>query len=154
MVLVAKSNEISRNGRIHLSINDRLITIFRDRNSGKLTAIDAVCHHAAGPLTNGHLEDIEDLNVTVVVCPHHKYMVSIHDGTKIYQAVNIVDGKPEVGGWTKGKVVQRVHQVTELSNGEIHVELNEEDVIFPSDSDSQSKYCAQFFEIHSVHRSR
>lgn len=49
------------------SDNGRIITVFRHR--GKLSAIDAVCHHAGGPMTLGPVSDIEDLGVTVVSCP-------------------------------------------------------------------------------------
>jgi nitrite reductase/ring-hydroxylating ferredoxin subunit len=45
----------------------RLVTVFRQ--SGKLSAIDAVCHHAGGPMTLGPVSDIEDLGLTVVACP-------------------------------------------------------------------------------------
>jgi hypothetical protein len=45
----------------------RLVTVFR--RSGKLSAIDAVCHHAGGPMTLGPVFDIEDLGLAVVACP-------------------------------------------------------------------------------------
>ena len=75
-------------------------------HTGTLSSIDAVCHHAGGPLTLGPIQDIEDLGMTVVLCPWHKFMVSIHDGTKAYQKVEIVGGKPTIAGWVKGKMVQ------------------------------------------------
>lgn len=53
--------------RLHTCIEGRYITIFRHR--GTLSAIDSICHHAGGPLTNGPIKDIEDLGVTVVLCP-------------------------------------------------------------------------------------
>ena len=152
MVIVAKSNDIKYGDRLHVTIDGRLVTIFRDKKTGELSAMDSVCYHAAGPLTNGDIVDIEDLNITVVACPHHKYMVSIHDGSRIYQKVDIIAGKPQQGDWVKGKVVQRVHEVSEnKSNGDINVILNEEDVVYPSDADSNK--CYHFFKIHSSHSS-
>ncbi len=68
--------------------------------------------HAGGALTNGPLQDIEELGVTVVVCPLHRYLVSIRDGKKVYQAVEInrATNKTEISGWRIGKVVQRCHE--------------------------------------------
>ncbi len=101
--------------RLHTSIEGRFITLFRHRNT--LSCIDAICHHAGGPLTLGALEDIEDLGNTVVLCPWHKFMVDIVDGTKAYRKVEVQGGKPVVGGWVRGKVVQRVHWVREDEGG-------------------------------------
>jgi nitrite reductase/ring-hydroxylating ferredoxin subunit len=102
--------------RLHSQIDGRFITIFRQ--NGKLSAIDSVCYHAGGPLTLGSLQDIEDLDgITTVSCPWHKFLVSIDDGSRVYQQVTIVDGKPSVKGWTKGKVVQRTHKVYENDSG-------------------------------------
>lgn len=102
--------------RLHSQIDGRFITIFRQ--NGKLSAIDSICYHAGGPLTLGNLQDIEDLDgITTVSCPWHKFLVSIDDGSRVYQQVTIVNGKPSVKGWTKGKVVQRTHKVYENDSG-------------------------------------
>jgi len=149
MVVVCHTRDIPNlHDRIHVSIDERIITIFRDKFN-KLSAIDSVCHHAAGPLTMGTLQDIEDLDVTVVLCPHHKYAVSIHDGTKIYQAVEIKQGKPVAIGWKRGKTVQRNHNVFEdLISGEISLTLNQDNIHISSDQDSKSTLCAQYFPLH------
>lgn len=108
--------------RLHSQIEGRYITIFRQ--NGKLSVIDSVCYHAGGPLTLGTLKDIEDLDgVTAVSCPWHKFLVSIEDGCRVYQQVTIVDGKPSVRGWTRGKVVQRTHKIFENSSGVYVVRL-------------------------------
>lgn len=102
--------------RLHTHIEGRYITVFRQK--GQLSAIDSVCYHAGGPLTLGDLQDIEDLNgITAVSCPWHKFLVSITDGSRVYQQVTIVDGKPSVKGWTVGKVVHRAHKVIEDGRG-------------------------------------
>jgi nitrite reductase/ring-hydroxylating ferredoxin subunit len=51
--------------RIHTRINNRYITIFR--NKDKLSVIDSICHHAGGPLTLGALQEIEDLGFTTII---------------------------------------------------------------------------------------
>ena len=66
--------------RLHSCVEGRFVTVFRNR--GNLSVIDAICHHAGGPLTLGPIEDIEELGATVVSCPWHKFLVSISDGKK------------------------------------------------------------------------
>lgn len=103
------------NDRLHVRVQSRFITIFR--NNGTLSAIDAICHHAGGPLTLGKLQDIEELGMKVVLCPWHNFMVDIVSGVKAYKGVDIVQGKPVVTGWKVGKIVQRPHKVVELDDG-------------------------------------
>jgi nitrite reductase/ring-hydroxylating ferredoxin subunit len=112
---VATATDIAEGGRLHVKVEGRYVTIFLHR--GHLSAIDSICHHAGGPLTLGSVRDIEELGVTVVLCPWHKFMVSIDEGLKAYQAVDIVNGKPVNVGWKLGKVVQRVHKVELRSDG-------------------------------------
>lgn len=66
--------------RLHVTVRGRYVTIFRQR--GVLSAIDSICYHAGGPLTKGPLQDIEELGMTVVMCPWHNYPVSIDKGVK------------------------------------------------------------------------
>jgi nitrite reductase/ring-hydroxylating ferredoxin subunit len=113
---IAQPNEaIVEGGRAHVRVDGRYITVFRFRN--RLSAIDSICYHAGGPLTLGSVKDIEDLGVTVVLCPWHRYMVDIVEGKKAYQAVDIVNGKPIIRGWKLGKVMQRPHLVEERDDG-------------------------------------
>lgn len=84
-------------GRLHTCIEGRYVTVFR--YNGRLSCIDSVCHHAGGPLTDGPIQDIEELGVTVVVCPWHRFLVSIDKGLKAFQAVDIVNGVPVKSGW-------------------------------------------------------
>ena len=77
-------------------------------------------------------------------------MVSIADGTKIYQAVEVINSKPVITGWTRGRMVQRSHLVTEDSNG-IYVELLENDEqIIASDADACNERCARDNNLHHV----
>jgi nitrite reductase/ring-hydroxylating ferredoxin subunit len=120
--LVAEEGLPKEGERLHVRVCERYITIFRFK--GHLSAIDAICHHAGGPLTLGPVEDIEDLGKRVVLCPWHRFMVSIDDGTKVYQAVEIVNGLPVKKGWKIGKMVQRTHKVMETDKGIYVVGLN------------------------------
>lgn len=130
--------------RLHARINGRYVTVFR--HGGSLSAIDSICHHAGGPMTMGKIQDIEDLNLTVVLCPWHKFMVTIDRGVKVYQAVEILNGKPVITGWKSGKVVQRPHTVTENSDGVfVMLMLDGEECV--SDQDANSELCAQSFPI-------
>jgi len=101
--------------RLHATIEGRYVTVFRHHN--KLSCIDAICHHAGGPLTLGRIQDIEDLGVSVVLCPWHAFMVTLDGGLKAYQAVKFTGSKPVNAGWTLGKVVQRPHKVEEREDG-------------------------------------
>ena len=112
---VCKSGQPTEGNRLHAKIDGRFVTVFRNR--GKLSCIDSICHHAGGPLTLGKLEDIEDLGVTVVLCPWHKFMVTIDGGVKAYKGVSFQGGKPVDAGWKTGKVVQRPHLVIEKADG-------------------------------------
>ena len=132
--------------RLHQVVEGRYVTLFRVR--GVVSAIDAICHHAGGPLTLGPLQDIEDLGgVTVVSCPWHKFLVSVTDGTKVYQQVDIENGVPKVKGWKVGKVVQRAHKVVENASG-VFVALVITDEPCQSDRDACSARCAQDYPMH------
>lgn len=101
--------------RLHATIEGRYVTVFRHHN--KLHCIDAICYHAGGPLTLGRVQDIEDLGVSVVLCPWHAFMVTLDGGFRAYQAVKFTGSKPVNAGWTLGKVVQRPHKVEEREDG-------------------------------------
>lgn len=166
---VAEKGALPDNNRMHVRVEERYITIFRHK--GVLSAIDAICHHAGGPLTLGPLQEIEDLGITVVLCPWHKFMVSIDNGLKAYQGVEFVGGKPRNAGWKIGKVVQRPHKVVELESGlylvsllyDVHakcstviifISLNTQapvisEEVCSSDQDSCSYHCAQDYTIYA-----
>ena len=152
---VCDSSSIVEGSRKHACIEGRYVTVFRNR--GKLSVIDSVCHHAGGPLTLGSIEDIEEIGLTVVLCPWHKFMISINGGEdgnegglKVYKGVDIVDGKPKPSGWKVGKIVQRPHFVKEL-DGCVYVSLNENvDLQCVSDVDAKNVHCGSQFDAQVV----
>mmetsp|Transcript_888 Transcript_888/g.1546 ORF Transcript_888/g.1546 Transcript_888/m.1546 type:complete len:175 (+) Transcript_888:1-525(+) len=146
--LISTTGEPSEGGRLHTRIQGRYITIFQYR--GQLSAIDSICHHAGGPLTQGRLQDIEDLGLTVVSCPWHKFLVSIDKGVKVYKAIEVIGGKPTNVGWRTGKEVQRAHEVV-ARGGNIYVKLQAIDELedpCTSDQDASSELCGKVFELH------
>ncbi len=88
--------------------------------------------------------------MTVVLCPWHKFMVSIRDGTKAYQKVEIVGGKPTIVGWVKGKMVQRAHLVREDAKGVYVSLIVDSDVECSSDQDACNALCMQGYDMHEA----
>ena len=108
------------------------------------------CYHAGGPLTKGSLKDIEDLgNITVVVCPWHKFQVDIKTGVRAYEAMEVIDSKPTPAGWRLGKQVHRVHECRE-GGGAVHVRLDDDpELECPSDADAVKAACMASFPMHA-----
>ncbi len=154
---IAKAESLSnRDSRLHTRIEGRVITVFRDPKSGALSAIDSVCAHAGGNLTDGVIQDIEELNLSVVLCPLHRYMYAISPvemaGAKVYQALEFTTGgkpgKPKWTATTRSASCQRSHIVTESSDGMIYIKINKSDEFFASDKDATSDVCAKQFSLH------
>jgi nitrite reductase/ring-hydroxylating ferredoxin subunit len=143
--------------RLHTRIEGRSITIFgryRSSKDCKLSALDSVCAHAGGPLSQGPIQDIEELGLSVVLCPLHSYMYSITPdrvGEKVYQALEMKEGKPTGSKWTstkRGASCQRSHLVRESVDGQLYVEVNEDDEFYASDRQASSDICANQFSFH------
>ena len=139
-------------GRLHVLVGERAITIFITRSG--LTAIDSVCAHAGGDLTHGSIVEIEELGVSAVACPLHRYLYAVSPqekcGAKVYQALDFIDGKPTPGVWTattKPQSAQRSHKVVERG-GKIYLELNEDEAAFASDQSASNGLCTRAFEFH------
>jgi nitrite reductase (NADH) small subunit len=58
------------------AVNGRQIAVFRLRGDS-LRALDAVCPHRGGPLSDGIADD------TVVICPLHSYTYELASGTEV-----------------------------------------------------------------------
>ncbi len=136
-------------GRINVRVKSRYLTIYNHR--GKLSCIDAICHHAGGNLGDGELKDIEDLDCTVVLCPLHRYMVDISDGFKVFEGLeDLGDGKLGNPTMKKGKQVQMTHSVRQDDAG-VYVSLNAE-AMADEDECSRKMYtsdiCGQNLNLH------
>ena len=137
-------------GRVHVEVEGRFVTVFRHKS--QLSAIDSICHHAGGPLTAGPIQEIEDLGVSVVLCPWHRFAVDLRLGLKVYQAVEIQRGAPVNAGWRVGKMVQRAHRVLErTAEDALYLQLCV-DPAEPcsSDKDASSERCAQSLDLVPV----
>jgi nitrite reductase/ring-hydroxylating ferredoxin subunit len=146
MYRVAHSGDLPNGGRLHVRVEGRFITLFRHK--GRLSAIDAICHHAGGPLTLGRIEDIEELGMSVVLCPWHKFMVSIDGGIKAYQGVDIIKGKPVPSGWKSGKMVQRAHGLEDRDGFLLLTLCDLEEGACTSDTDAKSVLCSKEYDMH------
>lgn len=132
--------------RLHTCVEGRYVTIFRHKSV--LSSIDSVCHHASGPLTLGKIQDIEELDMTVVLCPWHNWMVCINKGVKAYRGVDIINGVPKPSGWKIGKVVQRAHIVREDDEGVYLSLVVDDSVECASDFTSYDSRCVQKYSLH------
>ncbi len=87
-------------------------------------------------------------------------MVSIDKGLKVYNAVEVINGKPTAVGWKVGKVVQRAHRVFEEHGDLLLVnfifnlfyfnfiqDLNRDPEPCVSDTDACSSLCGQTFPL-------
>lgn len=59
-----------------------------------------------------------------IICPNHKYKISLAKGEGIYKASDPRE-KPPVPRWYNKGVKQRIHAVTE-TNGDVYVKLSED----------------------------
>lgn len=140
--------ELSYDGssRLHVNVLGRFITIFKYKDV--FSAIDSICSHAGGALTNGPIEDIEDLGVPVVLCPLHRYAFTITDGRKAFKSLEFVDGRPINRGWKLGKILQRPHQVELDEERYVNVKLDEIEDEISSDLIAFSEACGAHLSIH------
>ncbi|XP_038044078.1 Rieske domain-containing protein-like [Patiria miniata] len=117
-VTIATENELREKGRKTALVSGRKITVFcRD---GGFYALDFHCYHAGGPLDVGNIEDIN--GVSCVVCPWHKYKISLATGEGFYQAVDPQNPR-QAPCWRSKGVKQRTHSV-EVRDGTVYVKLS------------------------------
>ncbi|XP_020793919.2 Rieske domain-containing protein isoform X2 [Boleophthalmus pectinirostris] len=142
---IGRKEDIVKVGRV-----TRLLNGSRDvlvlHHQGQLYAMDMRCYHAGGVLQHG---DIEEFNGRLcIVCPWHKYKITLAEGEGLYQAVKDPTVRPLRTEWRSKGVKQRVHQVTEV-RGHVYVTLNTcaEDV--ESDRYQTDKYRTTFCKDHT-----
>uniref|UniRef100_A0A8D3B6F2 Rieske domain-containing protein n=1 Tax=Scophthalmus maximus TaxID=52904 RepID=A0A8D3B6F2_SCOMX len=113
--------DIVKAGRVSKLVNGcrDVLVLF---HQGQLHAMDTRCYHSGGALQYG---DIEEFNGQLcIVCPWHKYKITLAEGEGLYQAVEDPTAKPLRTHWRSKGVKQRIHKVTEV-NGEVYVTLND-----------------------------
>ncbi|CCW69232.1 unnamed protein product [Phytomonas sp. Hart1] len=170
-------------GRAHFLLTEpyRYVTVIlspRPSDPHRLFCIDSSCYHAAGPLGEGNIVEIE--NILCICCPWHRYLVSIENGKEVFVQTdqskssgviaNRNDGSvgltPSTRGVpaspgasvTCGKVVQRTHKAyLDETTSVLTIEVDDDEVIrsnpLKSDYSSQDiQYggmCMQIFDIKS-----
>ncbi|CAB1422834.1 unnamed protein product [Pleuronectes platessa] len=88
---------------------------------GVFYALDSYCYHAGAMLQNGDIEEID--GKLCIICPNHKYKISLAQGEGIYKGTDPRQ-KPPVARWYSKGVKQRTHMVTE-TDGKVYVQLSE-----------------------------
>ncbi len=101
-IRAAKLDDLADPGRMLVEINDRIVVLLRV--GGEVFALDDVCTHDGGPLSEGQLED------HTIACPRHGAKFDIRDG----RALTMPATRPTVA-----------HQV-KVEGGEVFVKLNDQ----------------------------
>lgn len=74
-----------------------------------------------------------------IVCPWHKYKITLAEGEGLYQAVDDPTAKALRTHWRSKGVKQRIHKVTEV-NGDVYVTLNDSSETIASDVYQTERY--------------
>ncbi|XP_074063771.1 Rieske domain-containing protein isoform X1 [Macrotis lagotis] len=127
-IYVGREEDIKKSQRMTAIVHDREVVIFYHK--GEYHAMDIRCYHSGGPLHLGEIEDFDGR--ACIVCPWHKYKITLSTGEGLYQAINPKDPSAERKWCSKG-IKQRIHTVT-VKNGRIYVTLSKTSE-FKCDSD-------------------
>jgi 3-phenylpropionate/trans-cinnamate dioxygenase ferredoxin subunit len=76
-VPVAKLSEIPDRGKLLVEVDDRLVVLIRA--AGHVYALDDVCTHDGGPLSEGPL----DPQAGTIACPRHGAKFDVRTGTAL-----------------------------------------------------------------------
>ncbi|XP_068461449.1 Rieske domain-containing protein [Clinocottus analis] len=133
---IGKKEDIVMAGRVTKRVNGcRDILVLY--HQGQLHAMDLRCYHSGGALQYG---DIEEFNGRLcIVCPWHKYKITLAEGEGLYQAVEDPSAQPMRTHWRSKGVKQRIHKVTEV-NGNVYVTLNNSCEAIESDVYQTERY--------------
>nr|KAF6355894.1 Rieske Fe-S domain containing [Myotis myotis] len=126
-VYVGREDDIKKSERMTAVVHDREVVIFYHK--GEYHAMDIRCYHSGGPLHLGEIEDFDGR--PCIVCPWHKFKITLATGEGLYQSINPKDpsAKPK---WCSKGIKQRIHTV-KVDNGNIYVTLSNEPVKYDSD---------------------
>ncbi|XP_031712509.1 Rieske domain-containing protein-like isoform X4 [Anarrhichthys ocellatus] len=133
---IGKKEDIVKAGRVTKMVNGcRDILVLH--HQGQLHAMDTRCYHSGGALQYG---DIEEFNGRLcIVCPWHKYKITLAEGEGLYQAVDDPTAKPLRTHWRSKGVKQRIHKLTEV-NGNVYATLNDSSEAIESDVYQTERY--------------
>ncbi|XP_059193376.1 Rieske domain-containing protein [Centropristis striata] len=139
---IGKKEDIVKAGRLTKTVNGcRDILVLY--HQGQLHAMDMRCYHSGGALQYG---DIEEFNGRLcIVCPWHKYKITLAEGEGLYQAVDDPTAKPLRTHWQSKGVKQRIHKVTEVS-GDVYITLNDSSEAIESDAYQSERYRTGLFK--------
>ncbi|XP_046882417.1 Rieske domain-containing protein [Hypomesus transpacificus] len=115
---VGKKDDLIKSKRSFRTLEGRDILLVY--HQGILYALDYHCYHSGGPLENGDIEEIG--GNLCIICPKHKYKISLLHGEGLYKATDHTAKVPTRKWFSKG-VKQRVHTVME-TNGDVYVKLS------------------------------
>ncbi|KAM8917860.1 Rieske domain-containing protein isoform 1-T1 [Spinachia spinachia] len=124
---VGKKEELIEAKRSFRTLEGRDILIIHHQSV--FYAVDSYCYHAGGQLQNGDIEEIA--GKMCIICPNHKYKISLAEGEGLYKAKDPTEKTP-VSRWYSKGVKQRIHAVTE-SNGDVYVMLSQDSNWIESD---------------------
>uniref|UniRef100_A0A8B9NIV6 Rieske domain-containing protein n=1 Tax=Accipiter nisus TaxID=211598 RepID=A0A8B9NIV6_9AVES len=127
LILIGKEDDIKKSQRVTAKVNGREVVVFY--HEGKFHAMDSRCYHEGGPLRLGEIEDIN--GQACIVCPWHKYKITLETGEGLYEGINPLEPSPTPQWQSKG-VKQRIHKVT-IDNGNVYVSPPDLSVSFDSD---------------------
>lgn len=130
---IGSSSDFTEGRGQHVDVRGRPLSIFR--HDGALYALDHHCYHSGGPLALGDIEDLvlNQESHPCVVCPWHKYKISLKTGEGIYLHSDPFAKRKTAKLKSKGKK-QRTHKIFEDKNGRVMVVLDlSENIQFGSD---------------------
>lgn len=133
---IGRKEDIVKAGRMTKLVNGcRDVLVLH--HQGRLHAMDLRCYHSGGPLQHGDIEEFNGL--LCIVCPWHKYKITLAGGEALYQAVDDPTARPLRTRWCSKGVKQRIHKVTEV-NGDVYVTLNDSSEAIESDVYQTERY--------------
>ncbi|XP_051960737.1 Rieske domain-containing protein [Xyrauchen texanus] len=119
MYYIGKKEDLIQAKRTSVTLGGRDVLIIYHQRT--LFAMDMQCYHAGSALLNGDIEEIN--NKLCIICPKHKYKITLAEGEGLYRAKNPAEKVPTPRWYSKG-IKQRVHKVTEVDE-DIFVTLSD-----------------------------
>ncbi|KFQ54466.1 Rieske domain-containing protein, partial [Nestor notabilis] len=138
LILIGKENDIKKSRRVTAKVSGREVVVFY--HEGKFYAMDSRCYRKIfthmikmKPVTcYFYFLFLQDINgQACIVCPWHKYKITLETGEGLYEGINPLEPSPTPQWQSKG-VKQRIHKVT-INKGKVYVSPPDFSVSFDSD---------------------